>query len=130
MHGNSIDLKGQRFGNVIALEPTDLKTPKKRGIVWKCLCDCGNICYKTSSDLRDKRRKTCSCGCMNKGNRKFPHNYVPKSHLSKIKQAQIRYGEELLASFIGADFYDELAEGIKKMNQIVMERKSENEQEI
>ena len=30
-------------------------------IIWKCLCDCGNIVYKSSSDLA--RHKSCHCGC-------------------------------------------------------------------
>ena len=30
-------------------------------IIWKCLCDCGNIVYKSSSDLA--QHKSCHCGC-------------------------------------------------------------------
>lgn len=73
MHKNIINLKGERFGNLTVLALTDLKTPNKRGAVWEYRCDCGNTCYKTSGDLRDKRRKTVSCGCQNKGGRKFPN---------------------------------------------------------
>lgn len=79
MHGNIINLKGERFGSLTVLGLTDLKTPSKRGTVWECRCDCGNICYKTSGDLRDKRRKTVSCGCHNKGGRKFPNKFVSKT---------------------------------------------------
>lgn len=62
---NSINLTGQRFGRLTVLEMTD----KRRGssIIWKCRCDCGEICYKPSKDLRDGRTK--SCGCLQKENR-------------------------------------------------------------
>ena len=82
MHKNIVDLKGQRFGNLEVLNLTDLRLPKKRGAVWECRCDCNTICYKTSGDLRDSRRKTVSCGCMNKGGRKFPNKFVSKTYAS------------------------------------------------
>lgn len=34
------DLTGQRFGNLVAVEPIDVKT--NVGVVWRCKCDCGN----------------------------------------------------------------------------------------
>lgn len=55
---NRIDLTGKRFGRLIVLG--DPK-PGKRGTVWKCLCDCGTICYKVSRDLMNGN--TSSCGC-------------------------------------------------------------------
>ena len=57
---SALDLAGQRFGKLIALEPTEQRNGSF--IVWKCKCDCGNICYVTSSNL--KRNLTRSCGCL------------------------------------------------------------------
>lgn len=56
---NRVDLTGQHFGRLIVLGD-----PKKgkRGTLWKCQCDCGNICYKVSADLT--RGCTKSCGCL------------------------------------------------------------------
>jgi len=34
------DLTGQRFGKLVAIEPTEKRVSKS--VVWKCLCDCGN----------------------------------------------------------------------------------------
>lgn len=59
------DLTGKRFGKLVVLEPagfTEAKNGKRRRL-WKCLCDCGNICeiqhqYLTYGD-------TNSCGCIN-----------------------------------------------------------------
>ena len=56
------DLTNQKFGMLTALKPTN----KRNGtsIIWECICDCGNVCYKTSSYLLNGDTK--SCGCISK----------------------------------------------------------------
>lgn len=57
------DLTNQRFGRLVALEPTE-KRSKSGAIIWKCKCDCGNVCERSSTDLL--RTDRCqSCGCIN-----------------------------------------------------------------
>ncbi|MBR2388130.1 MAG: hypothetical protein IKB02_09880 [Clostridia bacterium] len=56
------DLTGQRFGRLVALEPTEEQ--KNRRIIWKCVCDCGNICFVSSKRLL--YGDTQSCGCLRK----------------------------------------------------------------
>ena len=46
---------GQKYEKLTVLERMDGK--------WKCRCDCGNICYKTTSDLLRKLHGVKSCGC-------------------------------------------------------------------
>lgn len=53
------DLRGKRFGKLIVLE--DSGERKRRNIVWKCICDCGNITMVKADNL--KTGKTKSCGC-------------------------------------------------------------------
>lgn len=53
------DLRNQRFGRLVALEPT-YKRQNGR-IVWKCQCDCGNISYVTVNHLLDGGTKSCGC---------------------------------------------------------------------
>jgi hypothetical protein len=58
-----IDLSGKRIGRLQILEPTSER--KGTSVVWKCQCDCGNICYVSSSELtRTTKKCTMSCGCM------------------------------------------------------------------
>lgn len=56
---NTLDITGQRFGKLIALEPTE----KRRGsfVIWKCQCDCGNICEVSLGNLRNGDTKSCGC---------------------------------------------------------------------
>lgn len=51
------DLAGKRFGKLTALE----YIPEKQK--WKCLCECGNITYKTTGHLN---ADAVSCGCIQK----------------------------------------------------------------
>lgn len=58
---NRIDLKGQKFGRLtVAGNPQN----GKRGTVWECLCECGQVVNVVSTDL--KRGNTKSCGCLKK----------------------------------------------------------------
>lgn len=53
------DLTGQIFGRLVAISPTE----KRLGhyVVWKCVCDCGNIAFVASSDLRTGNTRSCGC---------------------------------------------------------------------
>ena len=57
-----IDLAGKRFGQLIALNP--IKKRRRRNVVWRCICDCGNECFIISIYLR--KGLTRSCGCLQK----------------------------------------------------------------
>ena len=70
-------ITGMRFGKLIALEPTDRR--QSGCIIWKCQCDCGNICYINSHSL--KTGNTKSCGCLNNEKRierinKYNEKYI------------------------------------------------------
>lgn len=55
------DLTNRQFGEITVIEKTQ-RSDLKNGVIWKCKCSCGNICYKTTSAL--KKNKICSCGCI------------------------------------------------------------------
>lgn len=61
-----INLIGQRFEKLVVIELSDKKQDNKR--MWKCQCDCGNITYALTKDLRNGSRK--SCGCLHKNTSK------------------------------------------------------------
>lgn len=59
---NYNDIKGQRFGKLVALSPTEKRSGSN--IIWLCHCDCGNNCEVSSNHLISKN--TQSCGCFQK----------------------------------------------------------------
>jgi hypothetical protein len=54
-----VDITGQRFGRLIALEYSHTDNGKKA--VWLCKCNCGNICSVRAKDLRSGNTKSCGC---------------------------------------------------------------------
>lgn len=63
-NANAIDLSNQRFGKLIALEPTQKR--ENHSVIWKCKCDCGKYCEAASDSLKNGHKK--SCGCLIKNN--------------------------------------------------------------
>lgn len=58
-HMKPLDINGTRFGRLVAVEPTPLRSGGK--IVWRCVCDCGGEALAAINHLRDGRRVSCGC---------------------------------------------------------------------
>ena len=56
----ALDLKGQKFGLLTPIEPTEKRI--NGSVVWKCKCDCGNFIEVSVSALKGNH-PTRSCGC-------------------------------------------------------------------
>lgn len=56
------DIGGQRFGRLVAWEPTGEKRHGQQ--VWLCKCDCGNVKSVAIGQLSEKPGGTKSCGCL------------------------------------------------------------------
>lgn len=55
----AINLEGQRFGRLVAIEPIPRPGSRRR---WRCKCDCGNETLTPTQNLLSGKAK--SCGCM------------------------------------------------------------------
>ena len=55
-----IDLTGQRFGRLIAVERV-IPRPGSRNARWRCVCDCGNETLVLGTTLRRGESKSCGC---------------------------------------------------------------------
>ena len=62
---------GQKFGMLTVIDFTNQS--RHHSAIWKCQCDCGNICYATTEGLRTGDNTTC--GCRNRGAEKFAEKY-------------------------------------------------------
>lgn len=58
--GRAINLTNQNFGKLTALYPTE-KRSEYGHIIWKCKCECGNICEVSSKYLTNGGTKSCGC---------------------------------------------------------------------
>ena len=53
-----IDIAGQRFGRLVALEPVGRS---QRAVTWRCRCDCGNETVLRGTNLRNGHTRSCGC---------------------------------------------------------------------
>jgi hypothetical protein len=57
-----LDLKGQRFGKLVAKEFRQVrKSSGKTAIEWMVECDCGTVAWKSSGLLRAGKAQSCGC---------------------------------------------------------------------
>lgn len=81
LHSNARNLLNQKFGRITVIEKAGVD--KYRNILWRCLCECGNITIVRGTYLINHR--TRSCGCL---------------HREISKQINTRHG------FAGSKIYD------------------------
>ena len=60
--GRKLPLEGKRFGKLLVQEDSG-KRDNRGEVIWKCLCDCGNITFVSTSNLTREKEATISCGC-------------------------------------------------------------------
>jgi hypothetical protein len=74
---NRKDISGQRFGRLVALNPTGKVRYRNQSVEWRCLCDCGKTVFVPCTSLTSKTG-TRSCGCSHfKAVKKLKKKYVP-----------------------------------------------------
>ena len=85
------DIIGDKFGMLTVIEKTEDKAPNG-SVIWKCLCDCGNIIHASYSELICYRKT--SCGCSNYSNMEnfiatilsdYNINYIPQARFSDCR---------------------------------------------
>ena len=64
-----VDLTNKKSGKLIALQPTDKRTVDGR-VIWKCVCDCGNITYVDTHSFQSGKKQSCGC-LISKGENKI-----------------------------------------------------------
>ena len=60
--GRKLPLEGKRFGKLLVIKDSG-KRETRGGVLWECLCDCGNISFVSTSNLTREKESTISCGC-------------------------------------------------------------------
>lgn len=95
------DITGQRFGKLVAIEPTD-KRMIDHNVIWKCQCDCGNIIEASQNNLTHFRTTSCGCKTISLGEEKifsilqdnninFKIQYVFKNCINPKTNTKLRF---------------------------------------
>lgn len=88
----ALDLTGQRFGRLTAVERTDKRL--KTSYLWRCQCDCGRSCTVSASLLTGGQVK--SCGCLQDESRRTDITGEKRGHLTAIKPTNHRRGNDTI----------------------------------
>ena len=78
-----INLSNQRFGKIVALYPSSLKSGTH--IMWHCKCDCGIELDIDGHSLRHGLSTSCGCGKISKGEQKIK-NLLDKYHIPYVQE--------------------------------------------
>lgn len=90
---NRHDVTGQRFGRLVALEPSKRENRFQKGM-WRCRCDCGREVDVYLGSLLSGA--TQSCGCLNRETSKKIHDHMHYGNdtcVERLVRAQKDYGE-------------------------------------
>ena len=92
-----INLLNQHFGKLTVIEETIER--RNKSVVWKCKCECGNIVYYSTKELRSDGIIQCpQCGC----SRQPQTNLIKKkkkkkyNHLTVLDKSDKRSGGKIL----------------------------------
>ena len=94
---NKVNLTGLRFGKLIVEAATDMRSSKGNQI-WKCKCNCGNICYVSTNHLQS--HNTQSCGCL------YGHSIGERQIKQLLDELNISYKQEYIFQELPNRRYD------------------------
>ncbi len=100
---NFVDLSGNKYGKLFVIERADDKIDPDgtHRTMFKCKCDCGNICYVNSYLLTHSER--ISCGCVSS---RGEYNIIQYLNKNNIKYTYQRRFDDLLGLNGGHLSYD------------------------
>lgn len=103
--GRYNDLSGMKFGKLTVIERDTLNshTNIKSGVIWKCICECGNITYVLASNLVIGNTKTCGlCSTSSRGNRKI-EQILKEHNISFVREKRFQSCKDKMV--LPFDFY-------------------------
>jgi len=90
-----------KYGKLTVIEQA--ATPKnKKGIYWKCQCECGNTIIVKGDYLRNGDTK--SCGCLNSQNESLIANLLDNNNILYIKQFWFKDLKSINKDYLFFDF--------------------------
>ena len=85
--GKAINLLGQKFGKLTVTELIKIPGKERR---WKCVCNCGNVVYVSTENLRSGNSKSCGCS-RNESNKKRGIHFMTNTKTYEYWVELIKY---------------------------------------
>ncbi len=86
MGRKAIDITGNKYGKLTVIKKSH---SDKRNLYWECVCECGELCYVNSSDLKRGRTNYCK-----RCNDKKSRNSILNDLYVRYKRGSLRRGYE------------------------------------
>ena len=86
-----VDISGQRFGRLTAVEPTELRAGVQNQKMWKFRCDCGTEILRHHHNVT--RGNTSSCGCIFTD--AYANHRISNSYFAHIRGHSKRHGRSI-----------------------------------
>lgn len=87
-----VDLSGKKFNRLTAIERS--RVDKSGSVVWKCICDCGNVVEVRGSSLTNGHCKSCGCYKSDVKRQQMNGKHQPMQHKEyRDKVAQSKVGK-------------------------------------
>ena len=99
----SNNLIGQRFGFLLVIAATEQRTNRGQ-IIWKCKCDCGNICEKSTDALVSGNTSSCGCKQFSRGEEKIA-SLLQKANIDFVRQKTFEDCYILAGHLLSFDFW-------------------------
>lgn len=87
MKSEKKDMTGLRIGRLLVLKDSGERYSKNREVLWRCVCDCGNICNVRGGHLRSGYAQ--SCGCLQKETREKYNNLRHIYKTQSLKKSEL-----------------------------------------
>ena len=105
----SIDISGERFGNLVALR--DVGSTPKHGRLWLCVCDCGTHIKRGTGHLRHRKSLGKGQMCAACGEDRYGHHGKHDNLRKKYLSRWEAYGT-LWTMYDDANMADDIREAI------------------
>lgn len=91
-----VDLKGKRFGRLVARCPTGYRCGNN--VVWLCKCDCGKYTFISSHNLKNGNTESCGCYAKKVTSKRSRVNYegLRFTRLVGVKATKRRSGNNIV----------------------------------
>lgn len=76
------NIKNQRFGRLVAIEPTSKRA--HGSVIWKCMCDCGEVCEISHNALVWGGTRSCGCLLKEQQAAACKSGYVERTRLASL----------------------------------------------
>jgi hypothetical protein len=88
MMAKALELAGQRFGRLVAVQPVEKRINNQ--VIWECKCDCGKSSFVRATYLRSGTTQSCGCISKEKAREQYKRNAILGNERNCVENTDLR----------------------------------------